>query len=35
MSSLEVTNLSKRFGRLHALKDMSFTVIDGEFMVLL
>lgn len=35
MSSLEVTNLSKSFGRLKALDDISLDVIDGEFMVLL
>lgn len=35
MSSLQVENLSKRFGRVHALDDVSFDVKDGEFMVLL
>lgn len=35
MSSLEIFSLSKRFGRTQALKDVSFQVKDGEFMVLL
>lgn len=35
MSSLEAQNLSKSFGRVKALKEISFSVNDGEFMVLL
>jgi len=35
MSSLEVQNLSKSFGRTQAIKDVSLNVADGEFMVLL
>ncbi len=35
MSSLEVSGLSKRFGKIQALKDVSFQVNDGEFMVVL
>ena len=35
MSNLEVQNLSKNFGRLQALKDVTLDVQDGEFMVLL
>jgi len=35
MSSLEVLNLSKRFGRKQALNGLNITVKDGEFMVLL
>lgn len=35
MSSLEVRNLSKRFGRKQALNDVNISVNDGEFMVLL
>jgi multiple sugar transport system ATP-binding protein len=35
MSSLEVRNLSKRFGSKQALNDVNISVNDGEFMVLL
>lgn len=35
MSNLKVQNLSKSFGRVQALQDMSFDVKEGEFMVLL
>ena len=35
MSSLNVENLSKRFGRIQALNEVSFEVNDGEFMVML
>lgn len=35
MSSLNVENLSKRFGRVQALDDVTFNVEDGEFMVML
>ncbi|MCU0463495.1 MAG: ABC transporter ATP-binding protein [Anaerolineae bacterium] len=35
MSSLTITNLSKRFGRKQALDDLTLTVKDGEFLVLL
>ncbi len=35
MSSLQVQNLSKSFGRTKALSDLNFTVEDGEFMVML
>jgi multiple sugar transport system ATP-binding protein len=35
MATLEVRNLSKRFGRIQALNDVSLSVKDGEFMVLL
>lgn len=35
MSNLAVENLSKNFGRIQALKDISLDVNDGEFMVLL
>lgn len=35
MSSLEVQNLSKSFGRKKAVQNMSIEVQDGEFMVLL
>ncbi len=35
MSNLNVQNLSKRFGRTQALKDVNLDVKDGEFLVLL
>ena len=35
MSRLEVQNLSKTFGRIEALRNVSLDVNDGEFMVLL
>ena len=35
MSSLNVENISKRFGKIQALDDVSFDVKDGEFMVML
>jgi ABC-type sugar transport system ATPase subunit len=35
MSNLKVENLSKNFGRVQALKDVSLFVNDGEFLVLL
>ena len=35
MSSLNVQQLSKSYGRTQALKDISFEVKDGEFMVML
>ncbi len=35
MSSLQINNLSKSFGRLKALDDLSLSVADGEFLVLL
>jgi multiple sugar transport system ATP-binding protein len=35
MSSLQVQNLSKSFGRVRALHNVNFDVNDGEFMVLL
>jgi len=35
MSSLTVKGLSKRFGKIRALQDVSFEVNDGEFMVML
>ncbi|GAB7019560.1 phosphonate ABC transporter ATP-binding protein [Halostagnicola sp. A-GB9-2] len=35
MSSIEVNNLSKRFGETQALDDVSFTIPDGEFVVVL
>ena len=35
MASLEVRNVSKRFGSLAALSDVSLAVDDGEFLVLL
>ncbi|AHG00207.1 phosphonate ABC transporter ATP-binding protein [Halostagnicola larsenii XH-48] len=35
MSTIEVQNLSKRFGDTQALEDVSFTIPDGEFVVVL
>lgn len=35
MASVAVTNLSRHFGRVVALDDISFTVADGEFLTLL
>lgn len=35
MSTIEVTNLSKSYGDVQALTDVSFTIPDGEFVVLL
>ncbi|MFC6725305.1 ATP-binding cassette domain-containing protein, partial [Halobium palmae] len=35
MSTIEVTNLSKSYGDVQALDDVSFTIPDGEFVVLL
>ncbi|SEO52988.1 phosphonate transport system ATP-binding protein [Halogranum amylolyticum] len=35
MSTIEVTNLSKSYGSVQALQDVSFTIPDGEFVVLL
>lgn len=35
MSTIQVTNLSKSYGDVQALKDVSFTIPDGEFVVLL
>ncbi|EJN59539.1 phosphonate ABC transporter ATP-binding protein [Halogranum rubrum] len=35
MSTIEVTNLSKSYGSVQALDDVSFTIPDGEFVVLL
>ncbi|MFZ4815400.1 MAG: ATP-binding cassette domain-containing protein, partial [Phototrophicaceae bacterium] len=35
MSSLTVESLQKQFGKVNALKDVSFSVGEGEFMVML
>jgi multiple sugar transport system ATP-binding protein len=35
MANLDIRSLSKRFGRVHALKDVTFRVADGEFLILL
>src|SRR6185436_12192714 len=35
MASVAVTNLTRRFGSIVALDDVSFTVGDGEFLTLL
>ncbi|ELK56274.1 phosphonate ABC transporter ATP-binding protein [Haloferax volcanii] len=35
MSTIEVTNLSKSYGDVTALDDVSFTIPDGEFVVVL
>ncbi|PSQ52832.1 phosphonate ABC transporter ATP-binding protein [Halobacteriales archaeon SW_8_65_20] len=35
MSTIEVNNLSKQYGDVQALDDVSFTIDDGEFVVLL
>src|SRR6185369_1385523 len=35
MASLEITNLVKRYGDFHAVRDVSLSVADGEFLVLL
>jgi multiple sugar transport system ATP-binding protein len=35
MSSLEIRNVNKRFGNVHALQDLSLIANDGEFLVLL
>ncbi|MUV58239.1 phosphonate transport system ATP-binding protein [Halogeometricum rufum] len=35
MSTIEVTDLSKSYGDVQALDDVSFTIPDGEFVVLL
>lgn len=35
MASVELKNITKRFGSVAALKDVSYTIKDGEFFVLL
>jgi len=35
MAELILTNLAKRYGDFHAVRDVSLTVADGEFLVLL
>ena len=35
MAQLEIQNLVKRYGDFHAVRDVSLTVADGEFLVLL
>ena len=35
MAQLEIKNLVKRYGDFHAVRDVSLTVADGEFLVLL
>jgi putative spermidine/putrescine transport system ATP-binding protein len=35
MAELEIKNLVKRYGDFHAVRDVSLTVADGEFLVLL
>lgn len=35
MATLEISNLSKHFGRFQALHDISLTIADGEFLILL
>src|SRR5471030_969525 len=35
MASLEIQNLVKRYGDFHAVRDVSLSVADGEFLVLL
>jgi multiple sugar transport system ATP-binding protein len=35
MASLQVNNLSKSFGRIHALQDVTLNVHDGEFLTIL
>ena len=33
-SSVEFVNVTKRFGRVEAVRDLSLTIADGEFMTL-
>ena len=35
MSNVTLENITKRFGNITALKDVSFSINDGEFFVLL
>jgi putative spermidine/putrescine transport system ATP-binding protein len=35
MAQLEIDRVSKRYGEVHAVRDVSLTVADGEFLVLL
>jgi putative spermidine/putrescine transport system ATP-binding protein len=35
MARLEIQNLGKRYGDFHAVRDVSLTVADGEFLILL
>ncbi len=35
MAKVELTNITKRFGKVTALNDVSITIKDGEFFVLL
>jgi multiple sugar transport system ATP-binding protein len=35
MAEVVLENISKRFGRTHAISDLSLTIADGEFVVLL
>ena len=35
MAQLEIRNLVKRYGDFHAVRDVSLSVADGEFLVLL
>ena len=35
MAKLEIQNLAKRYGDFHAVRDVSLSVADGEFLVLL
>ena len=33
MARIELVNLNKSFGALHAVKDLNFAIEDGEFVV--
>ena len=35
MARLEIQNLVKRYGDFHAVRDVSLSIADGEFLVLL
>ena len=35
MARLEIDGISKRYGDVHAVRDVSLDVADGEFVVLL
>src|SRR5471030_2888271 len=35
MAQLELQNLGKRYGDFHAVRDVSLSIADGEFLVLL
>ncbi|MYG10331.1 MAG: ABC transporter ATP-binding protein, partial [Rhodobacteraceae bacterium] len=35
MAEVELRNISKSFGRIDAVKDVSLTISDGDFIVLL